>query len=112
VENNYDVIFYSNNLENPIIKFLDKCDDKLRSKVLRQIKYVNEFGLTAKVPNIKKVTGTSFWELRILGKDNIRIFCIGKEKVVFVLHIFVKKKQKTPRKEIAIALDRIKHLDL
>ena len=52
------------------------------------------------------------WELRILGKDNIRLFCApaGKSRVV-VLHVFLKKSQKTPAREIDCALDRYRILD-
>ena len=108
---NFEVVFFTdNNGSSPIVDFLDNCSDSLRSKIIRQLKYINEFGLSPQVPNIKKVAGTKFWELRILGKDNIRIFCIGKNKIIFVIHIFVKKKQKTPLKDLRIASERIKRL--
>jgi len=112
MKSNYEIIFYNEkNGNNPITEFLDNCNDNLRSKILRQFMYVAEFGISYKIPNIKKVTGTNFWELRILGKDNIRIFCIGNKKDVYIIHIFNKKKQKTPLKEIKIALIRIESLD-
>lgn len=57
------------------------------------------------------MAGSDFWELRILGKDNVRIFCLGKENYIHIIHIFAKKKQKTPRKEIEIALHRKLILD-
>jgi len=111
--NAYTLIFYTDPRANcPITKFLDECSDSLRTKILRQFMYVREFGLSPKIPNIKKVTGTDFWELRILGKDNIRIFCISKEKDIHIIHIFAKKKQKTPIKEIKIAMERIRSLDI
>jgi len=92
---------------SPIREFLDSCQPSLRTKILRQLKYVEEYGLNPAIPNIRKVVNTPFWELRILGRDNIRIICIplsGKE--VKVLHIFKKKKQKTPAKEVDRALRR------
>lgn len=73
--------------------------------------YIREFGINYKIPNTKKVSGTDFWELRILGKDNIRIFCIGNKKDVHIVHVFSKKKQKTPPKEIKVAENRINNLD-
>jgi len=43
----------------------------------------------------------------LLGKDNIRIIYLTKTKTsILTLHGFVKKKQKTPQKEINIALER------
>lgn len=62
------------------------------------------------LPHVKKLTGTPFWEIRILGQDNIRVIyiCPFKESVL-VLHGFIKKKQKTPPKEISTALQRYKN---
>ncbi len=96
--------------KSPISEFLKHCVARQETKILRQLQYVQEFGLTPAVPNVKKLAGTPLWELRILGKDNIRLLCVavgkmGKSRVV-VVHIFVKKKRKTPRKEIEVALQR------
>jgi len=104
----YKVSFYTPpGKDSPIKKFLDSCQPSLKTKAIRQLKYVEEYGLNPAIPNIKKVTGTPLWELRILGKDNIRIFCATlPKKVVKVLHIIKKKKQKTPAKEINMALKR------
>lgn len=104
----YKVSFYTPpDRISPIKNFLDACQPNLRTKILRQLKYVEEFGLNPTIPNIKKVTNTSFWELRILGKDNVRIFCISlPQKEIKVLHIFKKKKQKTPIKELNVVLKR------
>lgn len=56
------------------------------------------------LPHTKKLSGTPFWEIRVLGRDNIRvIYIVQTEKTVIVLHGFIKKKQKTPTKEILIA---------
>ena len=104
----YKVRFYTPRRKiSPIKKFLDSCQPSLRTKILRQFKYVEEYGLNPAIPNIKKITNSPFWELRILGRDNIRIICVpqpGRE--VKVLHIFKKKKQKTPANELYVALKR------
>ncbi len=58
---------------------------------------------------LKKVIGTQFWEIRLLGKDSIRILYVIPIKDKFlVLHGFKKKTQKTPAKELNIALIRYK----
>ena len=108
----YRVSFYApKDQKSPISEFLDSCSDISRAKILKQLKYVEEFGLTPAIPNLKKVISTPFWELRILGKDNIRIFCVNRpEKEVKVIHIFFKKKQKTPLKEISVALKQFSDL--
>lgn len=108
----YKTSFYTKpDGKSPIKEFLNKSNEVLRTKILRQIKYIQEFGLTHSNPNLKKISGTALWEIRILGKDNIRIFCGSlPDKEVKILHIFAKKKQKTPQKEIAIALQRYKEI--
>ena len=96
---------------SPTKEFLDSCQPSVRAKILRQLKYVEEFGLNQAILNLKKITNTPLWELRILGKDNVRVVCVSQPgKVVRVLHIFVKKKQKTPAKELNIALTRYKEV--
>ncbi len=93
--------------KSPVRKFIDRSTSRQQVKVLRLLQYLEEFGLTPAVPNTKKLRGTPFWELRVLGKDNIRILCapLGRGKIA-VLHIFLKKKRRTPRKEIDTALRR------
>ncbi|MBU1130270.1 type II toxin-antitoxin system RelE/ParE family toxin [Patescibacteria group bacterium] len=95
-----------------VTEFLDKCNEKLRVKILRKLQYVNEFGLTSAVPSLKKVIKTNFWELRILGKDNVRLFCIRNKNTIWIIHAFFKKTQKTKRREINIAKKRFHSLDL
>jgi len=53
---------------------------------------------------------TNLYELRIRGKQEIRVFyCFHHSQIVFV-HAFIKKSQKTPPQEIKTALVRIKLL--
>jgi len=108
----YRVSFYTSiGKTSPIKKFLDSCQLSLRAKILRQLKYAQEYGLNPAIPNIKKIKNTPFWELRILGKDNTRIICTSlSKKNVKVLHVFRKKKQKTPVKELNIALRRYREV--
>ena len=104
----YKVSFYAFlGKTSPVKKFLDSCQPSLRTKIIRQLKYLEEYGLNPAIPNIKKITNTSLWELRVLGRDNIRIICVSQpERDVKVLHIFRKKKQKTPTNELNVALKR------
>lgn len=109
---NFEVLFYAiADGSSPISAFLDKLSDSARSKVTRQIRYMEEFGLTSAVPSLRKVSSYDFWEVRILGKDNIRMFCIQRKERVLVLHIFAKKTEKTPLKELELAKARILTID-
>jgi phage-related protein len=60
---------------------------------------------------LKKISSTPFWEIRILGKDNARIFYITEnQNTIILLHGFIKKTKKTPSKEIAITFKRYKDI--
>lgn len=62
-------------------------------------------------PHLKHLEG-KLWEMRMKGKDGIArsFYVAAKGKRVVVLRSFVKKTQKTPRREIKLALDRAKEL--
>ena len=93
----------------PVEEFIKSLDEKARLKVSRTLDLLEEFGLEGAYPHVKKIVGTSLWELRILGTDSIRIFYITiTGKIFLLLHGFKKKKQKTPSKEIKIAEERLK----
>jgi phage-related protein len=52
------------------------------------------------------------WEMRLKGKDGIAraIYVAAHGKRVVVVRVFVKKTQKTPRREIKLALKRAKEV--
>lgn len=93
----------------PVLEFIDALDAKAKSKVINALDLLEEFGIKVGLPKVGKIRGTELWELRILGKDNIRIFYVTKVgKSFLLLHGFIKKKQKTDTREIKIALERLK----
>lgn len=108
--NKISVIYYiSPSGENPISDFLDKLTLSQQAKLLRIIKYAEIYGLQSILPHIKKLSGTPLWEIRILGKDNIRAFyAVVYNNSIIILHGFIKKTQKTPLREINLALLRLK----
>ena len=107
------VIYFKTTKESPIQDFLNTLEETKQAKVLRIFKYITNYGLQSIPRHIKKVTNTPLWEIRILGKDNIRILYISKsDNLVLILHGFIKKKQKTPVKEIKIAIGRLEEWNL
>ncbi len=92
----------------PIEEFINSLEEKAQVKVFRIFDLLSEFGIRLGLPRVKKLTGTPLWELRILGSESIRVFYITREQKRFLLlHGFKKKTQKTNRKEIKIAVDRL-----
>lgn len=104
------VIYYTSATgDNPISDFLDRLNPIQQTKLLRIIKYAEIYGLQSILPHVKKLSGTPLWEIRILGKDNIRTFyAVVHNNSIIILHGFIKKTQKTPSREINLALSRLK----
>lgn len=102
------VIYYTSpSGDKPISDFLDSLNKQAQSKLLRIFNYIEEYGLQSVIRHIKKLSGTPFWEIRILGQDTIRvIYVVSTPLHVLVLHGFTKKTQKTPLKELEIVSKR------
>lgn len=102
-------LYESLNGDQPVENFIKSLDEKAQNKIARTFDHLEEFGTALGPPHMKKLTGTSLWELRILGGDNIRIFYVTiTGKAFLLLHGFKKKTQKTPRKEILISEKRLR----
>lgn len=103
--------FITKNKENPIKDFLDK-HPKVKIKTFHIFLNIEKYGLISAIPHIKKINGTSLWEIKIVGKESTRILYFAeKQNSITLLHAFLKKTQKTPQKEINIALKRLKELN-
>jgi phage-related protein len=70
---------------------------------------LEEFGPYLRAPHSKKITD-KLYELRIVGENSIRILYTFYNNKYYLLHAFKKKVNKIPKKEIKIALDRIKEI--
>ena len=92
-------------------KFIESLEDSTIAKVFRAIDLLKIFGLDLRMPHSKKIKNGLF-ELRIRGKQEVRIFYTFHKMSIILLHGFVKKSQKTPQKEIQIALKRRSTLDM
>ncbi len=62
-------------------------------------------------PYVRRVEG-KLWEMRMKGRDGISraLYVTVTGRRIVVLRVFVKKTQKTPRREIRLALERAKEL--
>ena len=103
------LIYYEDRRGKSDVKeFIHALSGIPKDKVFRAINPLVDFGLGSHLLNTKKLVGTPLWEVRVLGKDSIRIFfAVVVNGVVLVLHGFVKKTQKTPIREIRLAIKRL-----
>jgi phage-related protein len=99
--------------EIPVRDFLDAAGSSLKAKAFRILLNIEEYGMQSVISHIKKLSGTPIWEIRILGGDSARILFVTEvNKQILLLHAFYKKTQKTPPKEIALALKRLDEHDV
>ena len=93
--------------ESLVRKFISEQDDLIQSKILQSILLIHDRGPFLKPPQIKKIQ-PNLLELRIKSKIQVRIFYTVKNNEFYLLHAFIKKSQKTPTKDLKVAIDRMK----
>lgn len=84
----------------------------IRAKFERIVHLIETHGLEMmREPYVKHLAGP-VWEMRMKGKDDIAraAYVTAAGRRVVVVHVFGKKTQKTPRREIEIALRRAKEV--
>jgi len=100
--------------KNPVKEFIIKQNEETQEKILEKIRQLNKYGFQLSKSDLKKISSTkNLWELRIKTKSGIyRLFIakLGKKTVIILLHAIHKKTQKTPQKDIKIALKRLQIL--
>ena len=102
----FDIKFYdSPNGDKPVEKFLDSLNTKMRTKAVASLTILAEYGNTLREPYSKAI-GKGLFELRIkFASDVTRIFYFFyADNKIIVTNGFVKKTQKTPPNEIALAM--------
>ncbi len=96
--------------DNSVCKAIKKLDPINGAKVDRTIHLLKAFGKDLRMPHSKKVAHKIF-ELRTKGQTKIRILYTFHDNSVFLLHLFIKKSQKIPPKEIETAQKKIEWIE-
>jgi len=100
----WQIKYYSTKLEEEILSL----PDGLLARYLRLTDLMHKFDSNLGMPHTKPIEGGLF-ELRVKSKEGIArvFFCTKIGKKIIMLHSFVKKSQKTPKKELKIAKTRM-----
>lgn len=93
--------------EKPVEEFVKNLDEATIAKFVHSIDLLEKHGPFLGMPHVKKLT-SDLYELRIRGKQEVRIIYGFVKKTIYLLHGFRKQTQKTPKKEIEISLSRLK----
>lgn len=106
----WTVIFYETSSgERLLEKFIQKQQPQARGKISHLIDLLEHYGAFLAMPHAKQL-GKNLYELRIRGKEEIRILYGFKKHTIYLVHAFKKQTQKTPQKELETALQRLKLL--
>ena len=104
---NWRVSFYSPGLQKEILDL----PAGFVARFLRYAERMEIYGPDLGMPHTRAMGGRLF-ELRLKAAEGIaRVFyCTIVERRIVMLHQFIKKSEKTPRKELEIALKRMKEV--
>ena len=103
----WSIEYYSKDVEEAILSL----QDGLLARYFQLTELMLEFGSDLGLPHTKAAKDGLF-VLRVKSKEGIaRIFyCTKKGKIIIILHVFIKKSQKIPKKELKIAYTRMKEV--
>jgi phage-related protein len=91
---------------------LEALPADMRARFVHISRLIEEFGVErVREPHVKHLRGP-LWEMRMKGKDGISraIYVTASGRRVVVVRVFVKKTQKSPNREIELALQRAKEV--
>lgn len=93
----------------PVAQFILELNPKLQAKVVSDLIRLKMIGNEMREP-LSKYLGDGIFELRsIQGNNIVRIlYFYDRDRIIVVTNGFVKKQQRTPRREIRLAAQRRK----
>ena len=102
----YRVVLYQTARGNrPVRQYITNLDNSTFAKYLRLINLLTQSGPNLGMPYSKRLT-SHLNELRVLGKNSIRVIYTQIDNIYVLLHAFQKKTRKTPTREIQTAESR------
>jgi len=84
----------------------------IRAKLDHVVELIANFGLERIPAKYARHLQGPLWEFRLKGKDGIArvLYVTAHGQRIVIVRVFAKKTQKTPRKEIQLALKRAKEV--
>lgn len=103
----WKIIYYNSDLEQEILKL----PETLLARYFKLTDLMKKYGSNLGSPHTEPM-GKGLFELRLKGKEGIaRVFyCTVVGKEIHMLHCLIKKTEKTPNKELRLAIKRMKEV--
>ena len=92
--------------DSSVEKFIKSLEKETIAKVLRTIDLLETFGNNLSLPHSRKIINKLF-ELRIRGKQEVRLLYTFHKGEAVLLGGFLKKTQRMPQREIEKALKKL-----
>lgn len=104
----WKITFFNQKVETEVLEF----PAGILANFLHILEMIEEFGPALGKPHTAPM-GNGLFEIRAKGKEGIgrALFCAVKGQEIVILHSFIKKTQRTPKKELEKARRRLKELD-
>jgi len=99
-------------LDAAVLAELEAQPGDVQARFLRIVDLIESHGLErVREPYVKHLQGR-LWEMRMRGRDRIAraVYVTATGRRVVVVRVFTKKTEKTPRREIELALRRAKEV--
>ena len=99
-------------LNETVDRELNSLPVDMRARFVRMAQLIEAVGLEhVREPHVRHVRD-AIWEMRLTGRSGIAraLYVTAPPKRVVVVHVFVKKKQKTPAVDLDIAVKRAEDL--
>ncbi len=102
--------FETSNTDKPVDEFIKKQQFQAKAKIAHTVKLLKQYGNRLSLPH-SRALGSGLYELRIRGKQELRIlYCFTSQRTIYLLHAFKKQTQQIPQREFEIALQRMESL--
>jgi phage-related protein len=104
---NWNVSFFNEKVSKTTLAF----PKGILANFLHIVEMIEQFGPSLGMP-YTKAFGKGLFEIRAKGKEGIgrSFFCTVKGNKVVILHSFIKKTNKTPKKDLDVAQKRMKEV--
>jgi len=107
---NWTIVLYeSKRGEKPVETFIKDQSAHAQAKILHLLNLLEQYGVGLGMPHTK-LLAHHIYELRIRGKEELRIVYCFRKRTIYLLHGFKKQTNKTPTKEITTAIQRLRTL--
>jgi phage-related protein len=103
----WKITFYSHKVELQTLQF----PAGILANFLHIAEMIEDLGPNLGKPYVGRLD-TGLYEIRAKGREGIgrSVYCMAKGKEIVILHSFIKKSQKTPKKDLDLAKKRMKEV--